>query len=395
MTEPQSTLSGGPPAPQAPAGAAPGPQRHPTGPHGGGAQEHRDNLALLKGLFLAVLVTALLYEVFPLPFIDQQRVLLLFDNLVSELIVGLTLWSLFILLFKALDYRRQARARQAFDAPAVRELLGAGVYARNAADVLDELRARLAQRKLKRLEETVAFRRVARVLQYIRSVPKKESINDLLDYQAQIDVKKLESSYTVLQVFIWAIPILGFIGTVLGIGEAVNEFAGFIQTAEGGAQFGAQMRAALGGVTSGLAVAFNTTFLALVLVIPVMIATSFLQKQEEENLLAIEEFCLEKLLPHLHVTPADDLHESYDEHLHRIMQLSQTWLSQFEPLVRNVARHSEMLSHQLAGVEPLVKEFTDSLLAPARGGPAEDAPAGEGAARPSAGAADPDAAKDA
>jgi hypothetical protein len=36
--------------------------------------------------------------------------------------------------------------------------------------------------------------------------------------QAERDQAVVESSFTMLRVFIWAIPILGFIGTVLGIG---------------------------------------------------------------------------------------------------------------------------------------------------------------------------------
>jgi len=179
----------------------------------------------------------------------------------------------------------------------------------------------------------------------------------------------------VLQVFIWAIPILGFIGTVLGIGNSVNEFSQFIQTAEGGGEFTAQMRAALGGVTSGLAVAFNTTYLALVLVIPVMLITSFLQKSEEEYLLDIEEFCLERLLPRLHVKPGEEaLAEGYEDHLHRIMRLSETWLGQFEPLVQGLSRQAEMMSHQLTGIQPLVKEFTDRLLLRGRSHGAEAPP---------------------
>ena len=188
-------------------------------------------------------------------------------------------------------------------------------------------------------------------------------MDSLLDYQAGIDLKKLETSYTVVQVFIWAIPILGFIGTVLGIGYSVNEFAQFIQSAEVAGGFNAQMRAALGGVTGGLAIAFNTTFLALVLVIPVMLLTSFLHKSEEELLLAIEEYCLEELLPQLHVKPGEEaLAEGYEEHLARIMRLSETWLGQFEPLVGRLSRQAEMMGHQLSGIQPLVKEFTDRLL---------------------------------
>ena len=40
---------------------------------------------------------------------------------------------------------------------------------------------------------------------------------DMLKSQSEIDATMVDSSYVLIKVFIWAIPILGFIGTVLGI----------------------------------------------------------------------------------------------------------------------------------------------------------------------------------
>jgi biopolymer transport protein ExbB/TolQ len=345
----------------------------------------QDNLDLLKALFLAVFATALFYEVFPLPFVDDRRILAIFENWVSETIVGMGLWSLFLLMFKGRSHRRERAALRALTGAEGAPLFEGGINPRNVDTVLARLRERFTREKVRRPGETVVHRRVALVLHHVRSVPKKEGINELLDYQAQIDLKKLDASYTVLNVFLWAIPILGFIGTVLGIAQAVNEFADFIQTAEGGAQFNTQMRAALAGVTDGLGVAFNTTFLALVLVIPVMLITSLLQKSQEELLLAVEEFCLEELVPQMRFVPAGDLvAESFEEHLHRIQQLSQTWLGQFEPIVRSLSLQAEMVRHQLSGVQPLIREFTDRLID-------SSAPAGEAPARPAPGRREPEA----
>ncbi|MDH4248820.1 MAG: MotA/TolQ/ExbB proton channel family protein, partial [Deltaproteobacteria bacterium] len=335
-------------------------------PNSGEAQQQRpdrDNLDLLKSLFLAVVSTAVFYEIFPLPFLDQGRLLALFDNQVSQVITGMSFWSLFLLLFKYLNYRRQRRALGDFSHPSVMAVFAGGLYAREAQPALDSVQRALAALKTPRFHGSVIYRRVTRLIELSRTTARKEGLNELLDYQAQLDLKRLESSYAIVHVFLWAIPILGFIGTVMGIGDAVSEFAGFIQTAEGGGQFSAQMRTALGGVTGGLAVAFNTTFLALVLVIPVMLITSFLTKLEEELLMDIEEFCLEKLLPQLHIQPGEDaLAEGFEEHMHRILRLSGTWLSQFEPLVARLTRQSELMSAQLGGLQPLVKDFTDRLL---------------------------------
>jgi biopolymer transport protein ExbB/TolQ len=337
----------------------------------------QDNLDLLKALFLAVFATAVVYEVFPLPFIEDRKILVIFENWVSETIVGMSLWSLFVLMFKWLGYKREVAALRAVTAPETAALFHGGIHPRNAGALAAQLRDHLARSKVRRFAESVIYRRVERGLHHVRSVTGKESINELLDYQAQIDLKKLDASYTVLNVFLWAIPILGFIGTVLGIAQAVNEFADFIQTTDGGVQFNAQMRTALSGVTNGLGVAFNTTFIALVLVIPVMLIASLLQKSEEELLLAIEEFCLEELVPRMRfVAVADAVAESFEEHLHRIQKLSQTWLGQFEPLMRSLSLQMDMIRHQMSGIQPLIQEFTDRLIDPGTkpGGPRDPDP---------------------
>jgi biopolymer transport protein ExbB/TolQ len=362
------------PSAAAPAGAQPG-GGEPAGEPPPPALAERgwgDNLDLLKALFLGTVATALFYEVFPLPFLEQGRLQAIFGNgdWVSPTIVGMTFTSLFLVGFKALRHRAERRAWQAFRHPSVSALLSRRIYARDVDRAIVALGETLAALRVQRFRQSIVYRRVLRALTFVRAASKKEGLDTLLDYQAEIDLKKLETGYTVLQVFIWAIPILGFIGTVMGIGASVNEFSQFIQTAESGGEFTGQMRAALGGVTSGLSVAFNTTFLALVLVIPVMLLTSFLHKGEEELLLEIEEFCLEDLLPLLHAKPGEEaLAEGYEDHLHRIVRLSETWLGQFEPLVTRLSRQAEMMSHQLAGIQPLVKDFTDRLLHRGRGAP--------------------------
>lgn len=324
-----------------------------------------DNLDLLKALGLGLMVTAFFYQVFPIPFLDRGRLLALFenDNWVSPVIVAMTLWSFFILMFKFLRFRFQNLIWKKFRNPSIAQLLNRKIYARDTDRVIADLKSALDRDKVKKYERSTVYRRVLRMLYVLRGATRKEGMDNLMDYQGQIDVKKMENGYTILHVFIWAIPILGFIGTVMGIGMSVNEFAQFIQVAEAGGEFNSQMRSALGSVTGGLAIAFNTTFLALVLVIPVMLLTSLLHKNEEEFLLKIEEFCLEELLPLMQVDPGETaLAEGYDEHMHRILRLSETWLGQFEPMVKNLSRQAEMMGHQLDGIQPLVKDFTDRLI---------------------------------
>ena len=214
----------------------------------------------------------------------------------------------------------------------------------------------------KKFQDSIIFRRVRRTLRHLKAIPKKEEVTSILNYQAEIDHNRMQSGYTILNVFIWAIPILGFIGTVFGIGEAIGQFSDFIRSTSS-SDLNTQMRSALGGVTSGLSVAFSTTFVALVGVVPIMMLASSLRKREDDLLLSIEEYCLEDLLPNLHVHPGDELVDyTVNEHLEKLADFSENWRKQVSPVLESVEKHSNSLSAQIKGLQPIVQKFSESLF---------------------------------
>ena len=111
----------------------------------------------------------------------------------------------------------------------------------------------------------------------------------MLKSQSEIDATMVDSSYVLIKVFIWAIPILGFIGTVLGISEAVSSFGGEM----GAAADIEKIKEQLGQVTGGLSEAFDTTLVSLIFSLFVMFPTSVMQKNEEDLLNKVDEYCNE------------------------------------------------------------------------------------------------------
>ena len=101
----------------------------------------------------------------------------------------------------------------------------------------------------------------------------------LLASQSEIDATAVDSSYTFLKVCIWAIPIIGFIGTVQGISEAVAGFSGSLEAARDIDV----LKNSLNDITTGLAVAFDTTLVALIMSLIVMFPMSSLQKAEDAS----------------------------------------------------------------------------------------------------------------
>ena len=142
---------------------------------------------------------------------------------------------------------------------------------------------------------TMITGRLARILNaYILSGSRKIVTELALD-DSSFYLSASESSYALPRILVWAIPLLGFIGTVFGISSAVNGFSGFLDnTAEID-----QIKEGIGTVTSGLAVAFDTTLLALFLSVVVMIPLVLVEKMESQLLLATEIYISDNILPRL------------------------------------------------------------------------------------------------
>jgi biopolymer transport protein ExbB/TolQ len=120
----------------------------------------------------------------------------------------------------------------------------------------------------------------------------RKEVADLLDSLSDGDANGVESSFTMLRVMIWAIPIVGFIGTVMGLGGAVGGFAGSLDSAS---DLNA-LKNSLNGVTSGLSVAFDATLAALSISLLIMFPASWLEKAELDLLAMVDDFCTRHFL---------------------------------------------------------------------------------------------------
>lgn len=93
-----------------------------------------------------------------------------------------------------------------------------------------------------------------------------------------------QASYSLPRIIVWSIPVLGFIGTVMGIGEAVSGFQGFLNKAD---DIDA-LRDGLVNVTSGLGTAFDTTFLALAISVIVVFPLTLVERIEQRLLTKVD-----------------------------------------------------------------------------------------------------------
>ena len=140
------------------------------------------------------------------------------------------------------------------------------------------------------------LKRILRGLEHFKARESNPEVASMMNMQSEIDAGKISGSYTLVKVFLWAIPIMGFIGTVLGISTAIAGLAGGLGEMGGDMD---RLMDQLTNVTVGLGVAFDTTLVALCMSIVLSFPASSMQKAEEDLLAEVDGYCLENLLKRL------------------------------------------------------------------------------------------------
>jgi len=129
-----------------------------------------------------------------------------------------------------------------------------------------------------RLRQTQLATRFGNVGAYVKDRRAATGLEDHLKYLAELAAERLHTSYALVRTITWAIPILGFLGTVMGITIAIGnlDFAAYDTSME--------------GVIGGLAIAFDTTSLALVLSLVLVFISFVVERGEQEILSRVEDF---------------------------------------------------------------------------------------------------------
>ena len=117
----------------------------------------------------------------------------------------------------------------------------------------------------------ILLNRLDRALSNFKNIGQVGDVSAILRAQAENDEDQVASSYTVVNGLVWAIPVLGFIGTVLGLSLAIGRFTATLQAA-GDLTL---IRASLQGVTGGLATAFESTLVALTFTLILQLVITF------------------------------------------------------------------------------------------------------------------------
>lgn len=207
-------------------------------------------------------------------------------------------WSLAILMLKFFKLRLQKRALDMVIVPENPEFVLSPL---TVEDVVGRIYQVVDDPK-----HFTLFNRISVALANLRNLGRVADVDEILQTQAGSDESVMETSYSLIQGFVWAIPVLGFIGTVQGLSAAIGGFGSVLATTEELSQ----VKDALKDVTGGLSVAFETTMQGLVAALIVQLLLTALKKSEEEFLDACSEYCVRHIVGRLRLMPYEAREEA-------------------------------------------------------------------------------------
>lgn len=138
-------------------------------------------------------------------------------------------------------------------------------------------------------------RLITRIILQFQSSRSVDQSNALLNSSLELLQHEIDLKYNMMRYMVWLIPTLGFIGTVIGIALALRDAGAMPNLAEQAA-----LSEWLQGVTGSLALAFNTTLVALILSAVLVFLLHVAQGREESALNRAGQYCLDNLINRLY-----------------------------------------------------------------------------------------------
>ncbi len=194
----------------------------------------------------------------------------------------LMIWALAIMGYKTRTALRESRMQEM---PLVSMSEGTRILPGDAGQL-----ARPLQSLPERQQGYLLPRALSTALSRFQVTTSVEAATEAAHSVCETESSRLDSELSMVRYITWAIPSIGFIGTVRGIGAALGKAH-------------QAMAGDIAGVTASLGVAFNSTFVALLISMVVMFFMHQLQLMQERLVLDTHAYCENRLLRFLKSQP--------------------------------------------------------------------------------------------
>jgi len=212
-------------------------------------------------------------------YVTQRSLFVLIRDYEQEACLVLMFWALAIMAYKAVATIRDKALLQEDLIPLAE---GMRILPEDTRDISRQIEALPPRQR-----NALLPRALLAGLQRFTATNNIQDVANATHAYCNAEGERLESELSMMRYVAWAIPSIGFIGTVRGIGDALGQAH---QAIEGN----------IFGVTRSLGVAFNSTLIALLISIVLMFMLHQLQLLQERYVLQAESYCEEKLTRHLH-----------------------------------------------------------------------------------------------
>ena len=211
-------------------------------------------------------------------YVRERRVAVLIKDFEQEACFILMFWALAIMGYKAVKITAE---RRLLDVDLVPVAEGMRILPEDTREF-----ARQVQQLPDNQQQLLLPRALLNALRRFNSTHSIQDVSSSTNTICESEAERLESELSMIRYISWAIPSIGFIGTVRGIGEAL-------------AQADKAVQGDIAGVTQSLGVAFNSTFIALLISIFLMFLVYQLQLLQERLVFDTQAYCDDKLIRHM------------------------------------------------------------------------------------------------
>lgn len=212
------------------------------------------------------------------PLVANRSLVMILKDTEQMMCLMLMLWAMIIISYK---FIRLFGERSIVSYPFINISKGERILPDEALSHYKDLSSDVARSS--RLRDKILPDVILSALHRFDSTHSIQDASHAVQQRTEMAYDELESELSLVRYIAWAIPSVGFIGTVRGIGEAL-------------ALADEAIRGDISGVTAALGLAFNSTLVALLLSIALMFFVHLLQSKQEKLLIDLEEFATKRII---------------------------------------------------------------------------------------------------
>ena len=210
--------------------------------------------------------------------VPERSVAVILKDIEQEVCLIAGLWCAWLLAFRYRLFENEGYLLEV-------DFLQLGAVTDASDATLTELQRRLGQ-AADQVPNSLLLQSLGLVFDRIRLNGDFHEANEVASEACDLHLETLYAKLAITRYVLWAIPSIGFLGTVRGIGEALT-------------RAGEAMAGDISGVAASLGIAFNSTFVALFVSLVLMLIASVLQGREERSVANCKQFISSKVIARL------------------------------------------------------------------------------------------------